>query len=53
MAAYDLKRTHKIGTAVLNVDSEGYDIFDLTPLKNAKEESELFVIWLTGDPYIE
>ncbi|WP_330442634.1 hypothetical protein [Flavobacterium sp. C4GT6] len=36
---------------VLNVDSQGYNIFDKNSLRNMKSESELFVTWLTGEPY--
>ncbi|MFC0318746.1 hypothetical protein [Olivibacter oleidegradans] len=42
-----------IGVGVLNVDSQGYEIEDFEELKMLKESSELFVIWLTGDPYDE
>ncbi len=51
MTAYDL--IDEIGVGVLNVDSQGYEIESFESLKKIKEESELFVIWLTGEPYIE
>ena len=36
---------------VLNVDSQGYDYVDKNEVKKLKSESELFVTWLTGEPY--
>ncbi|MEW2922989.1 hypothetical protein AB1A65_16070 [Muricauda sp. ANG21] len=36
---------------ILNVNSGGYDILDESKIKNLKQESELFVTWLTGSPY--
>ena len=36
---------------VLNVDSQGYDYVDKNEVKKMKLESELFVTWLTGEPY--
>lgn len=36
---------------VLNVDSQGYDYVDKNEVKKIKLESELFVTWLTGEPY--
>lgn len=51
MTAYDL--IEEIGVGVLNVDSQGYEIESFESLKKIKEESELFVIWLTGEPYDE
>ena len=50
MAAYELK-SKDIGVGVLNVDSHGYKIDDGIDLKIMREESNLFVIWLTGEPY--
>jgi len=50
MAAYELK-SKDIGVGVLNVDSHGYKIDDGINLKTMREESNLFVIWLTGEPY--
>jgi len=51
MTAYDL--INEIGVGVLNVDSQGYEIESFESLKKLKEASELFVIWLTGEPYNE
>jgi len=51
LSAYEL--IGQIGVGVLNVDSQGYDIDQFEELKNLKDDSELFVIWLTGEPYNE
>jgi hypothetical protein len=51
LCAYEL--IGKIGVGVLNVDSQGYEIDDFEEMKKLKEDSELFVIWLTGEPYSE
>lgn len=51
LTAYELK--DKIGVGVLNVDSQDYDIESFEDLKNLKAGSELFIIWLTGEPYNE
>lgn len=57
LAAYDLNNPidggEKIGVGVVNVDSQGYEIDNINSLNNLKLESELFVIWLSGDPYNE
>ncbi|MFT3795226.1 hypothetical protein [Flavobacterium sp.] len=47
LAAYE----DRDNIGVLNVDSQGYNIIDKNKVRNLKTESELFVIWLTGDPY--
>lgn len=36
---------------ILNVDSQGYIIDDKNEVRNMKNDSELFVTWLTGEPY--
>ncbi len=55
LAAYELNNplddVEKIGVGVVNVDSQGYEIDDINSLNNLKNESELFVIWLSGEPY--
>jgi len=51
LAAYDLK--DEIGVGVLNVDSEGYKINNVEDIKKLNEKSELFVTWLTGEPYFK
>lgn len=38
---------------ILNVDSQGYVINDKNEVRKLKSESELFVTWLTGEPYNE
>jgi hypothetical protein len=40
-----------IGVGILNVDPEGYKIDSLDEIKNLKADTELFLSWLTGDPY--
>ncbi len=49
LTAYELRE--EIGVGVLNVDSEGYIIDDIQGVKNLKNQSELFLSWLTGEPY--
>ncbi|HRE73461.1 MAG TPA: hypothetical protein PK637_02070 [Flavobacteriales bacterium] len=49
LTAYELRE--EIGVGVLNVDSEGYIIDDIEGVKNLKNQSELFLSWLTGQPY--
>jgi hypothetical protein len=49
LAAYELR--NEIGVGILNVDSQGYDIDSFEELKSLKDNSELFVIWLTGEAY--
>ena len=51
LTAYELMED--IGVGVLNVDSQGYEIDNFEELKKLREDSELFVIWLTGEPYDE
>lgn len=50
LAAYELK-TNNIEVGVLNVDSQGYEIDSTLDLKKMRDDSNLFVIWLTGEPY--
>jgi len=47
LAAYE----NRDNVGVLNVDSQGYDYVDKNEVKKMKSESELFVTWLTGEPY--
>jgi hypothetical protein len=49
LTAYEL--INEIGVGILNVDSQGYDIDSFDDLKSIKDNSELFVIWLTGEAY--
>lgn len=53
LAAYECKMDVNNYVGVLNVDSQGYKIKDLESVKSLRDQSELFVIWLTGIPYIE
>ncbi|WP_316740657.1 hypothetical protein [Pedobacter antarcticus] len=50
LAAYELK-TNDIDVGVLNVDSQGYKLKGDLDLKKMRDDSNLFVIWLTGEPY--
>ncbi|NAS30388.1 hypothetical protein GTQ40_05350 [Flavobacteriaceae bacterium R38] len=36
---------------IMNVNSGGYNILDQDKIKKMKKNSELFVTWLTGNPY--
>jgi hypothetical protein len=47
LAAYE----NREDIGILNVDSQGYDYVDKNEVKKLKSESELFVTWLTGEPY--
>ena len=38
---------------IMNVNSGGYEILDEDRFKELKNQSELFVTWLTGNPYKE
>lgn len=49
LSAYELKG--EIGVAVLNVDSGGYEIDYVDDIKLLKNESKVFLTWLTGEPY--
>lgn len=49
LSAYELK--NDIGVGLLNVPSEGYNITDEAEMKRLKSESQVFLMWLTGDPY--
>lgn len=49
LTAYELRS--EIGVGVLNVDSEGYRIENIETVKQLRDSSELFLSWLTGEPY--
>lgn len=49
LTAHELQQD--IGVGILNVDSEGYKINNVEELKKIKNESELFLSWLYGEPY--
>ncbi len=51
LSAHELRTD--VGVGILNVDSEGYNIKDVEDLKKLKNNSELFLSWLSGDPYNE
>jgi hypothetical protein len=56
LAAYEIKANENgnetgVGVGVLNVDSQGYKINPAADLEKMRNESNLFVIWLTGEPY--
>ena len=55
MTAYELnnRNVDKIGVGILNVDSKGYKIHNEKLLTTINGESELFLTWLTGEPYNE
>lgn len=36
---------------ILNINSGGYEVSNEAEMKNLKNDSELFVTWLTGSPY--
>lgn len=49
LTAHELQQ--EIGVGILNVDSEGYKINDVEEVKKLKNQSELFLSWLSGEPY--
>lgn len=49
LTAHELQQP--IGVGILNVDSEGYRINNVEELKKLKNQSELFLSWLSGEPY--
>lgn len=52
LAAYQVNTVDDLDIiGVMNVDARGYEINDLDKMEIFNEESELFVIWLTGEPY--
>lgn len=52
LAAYQVNIVDNLDIiGVMNVDAKGYDILELDQMENFNQNSELFVIWLTGDPY--
>lgn len=52
LTAYELnnRSIDKIGVGILNVDSVGYKI-NIELSEDLNSESELFLTWLTGEPY--
>jgi len=51
LTAHELQ--NEIGVGILNVDSEGYTIENTEEIINLKDKSELFISWITGEPYNE
>lgn len=54
LTAYEFignKDDNKGGVGILNVDSKGYDIETDENIKLNNGDTELFFIWLTGEPY--
>lgn len=54
LAAYEFtycNESDRIAVGLLNVDSQGYKIDEEELLTAMKNESELFLTWLTGEPY--
>lgn len=49
LSAYELKS--EIGVGILNVPSEGYHISNVQEMQNLKVDSQIFLLWLTGEPY--
>ncbi|QEK50681.1 hypothetical protein FYC62_02630 [Pedobacter aquae] len=54
LAAYEINNnsTHSL-VGVVNIDSQGYVLENEESFQDLNKSSELFVIWLTGDPYEE
>lgn len=51
LCAYEFKALNNIKVGILNVDSSGYEIDPEGFEKNIVDRSELFLIWLAGEPY--
>lgn len=51
LCAYEFKVFNKVNVGILNVDSSGYEIDDEAAAQKIGEKSELFLIWLAGEPY--
>ncbi len=51
LCAYEFKALSSIKVGILNVDSSGYEIDQAALEKNIVNHSELFLIWLAGEPY--
>lgn len=51
LCAYEFKVLNNIKVGILNVDSSGYEIDDEAAAQKMGEKSELFLIWLAGEPY--
>lgn len=51
LCAYEFKASGNIKVGILNVDSSGYEIGNEELARKTGEQSELFLIWLAGEPY--
>jgi len=51
LCAYEFKKLKTIKVGILNVDSSGYEISAGGLEKKIVDDSELFLIWLAGEPY--
>jgi hypothetical protein len=51
LCAFEFKELNNIKVGILNVDSSGYEIDDEDAAQKMSEKSELFLIWLAGEPY--
>ncbi len=51
LCAYEFKAASDIKVGILNVDSSGYEIDPAALDNNLVNRSELFLIWLAGEPY--
>lgn len=51
LCAYEFKTLGKIKVGILNVDSSGYEIKDEVAARKIIDQSELFLIWVAGEPY--
>lgn len=51
LCAYEFKVRNDIKVGILNVDSSGYEIDNEADAQSLGEKSELFLIWLAGEPY--
>lgn len=51
LCAYEFKTLNGIKVGILNVDSSGYEMDPEGSEKKLVDRSELFLIWLAGEPY--
>lgn len=51
LCAYEFKQLKNIRVGILNVDSSGYEIEESALTGDEAEKSELFLLWLAGEPY--
>lgn len=53
LVAFEFKMHDTIKVGILNVDSSGYDINQDGYSKSLIDQTELFLTWLAGEPYIK